>query len=287
VAILALMVLGAMAGGAGAAKHKKKAKPKAAPAFCTNPADNYRAPLEKLQKMPAVPEGGALPFATGLTLGITGPQGVLVGGSSVGFRLTDTAPEGTVASRLDWTVLERLTRLTQNGQNPHPEGLKRINLGQLPAGKYRGLTFALPSKPAIYSLEVTIQNRRGRLLGRYGEYLRVVNRTVDVGISLAAYDGIAPGSYLESCFENHGSASVTPGWTNLERFDGSTWRPVFTGPRYAPEQTPIQRTLGPGESEKIGTLVPSNALPGLYRLTAAGLTELGEPIALTAEFGVG
>ena len=62
-------------------------------AFCCSPVvDNYRAPLEKLKPIPAVPEGGVLPFApAGLTLGITGPQGILVGGSSVGLRLTNAA----------------------------------------------------------------------------------------------------------------------------------------------------------------------------------------------------
>jgi hypothetical protein len=272
-----------------AAKAPKKATTPAPPAgFCASPVvDNYRAPLEKLQPIPAVPEGGVLGFApAGMTLAATGPQGVLVGGSRIGFRLTNGAPAEAKARRLDWTVLERLIRLTNNGQNPHPSGLERINLKQLPAGKHRGLTFAIPSKPAVYSLEVTIQNHRGRLLGRYGEYVRVVERTVDVGLTLIAYDKFPPGAYLESCFENHGSAAVTPTGTSLERFDGSTWRPVVVGPQYSPAQSPIQRTLGPGEAERIGTLVPPNALPGLYKLNANGTTELGEPTALSAEFGV-
>ena len=133
---------------------------------------------------------------------------------------------------------------------------------------------------------MTIQNHRGRLLGRYGEYIRVVGRVVNTGITLAAYDNVVPGGYLESCFENHGTAQVTPTATSLEHLDGSTWRPVVVGPQYSPAQTPIQRILGPGEAERIATLVPPNALPGLYKLNATGTTELGEPIALSAEFGV-
>jgi hypothetical protein len=197
--------------GAGAAKKKAKHAKTAPAAFCSNPiVDNYRAPLEKLQPIPALPEGGALPFASGMTVGATGPQGLLVGGSNIGFRLTSAAAASTAVARLDWTVLERLIRLTDNGSRPHPAGLKRIDLKQLPAGKHRGLTFPIPPTPAVYSLEITIQNHRGRRLGRYGEYIRVVDRTVDAGLTLAAYDNIAPGAYLESCFENHGSASVTP-----------------------------------------------------------------------------
>ena len=183
-------------------------------------------------------------------------------------------------------MLERLIRLTKNGQGLHPAGLKRIDLAQLPAGKHRGLTFPIPSTPAVYSLEVTIQNDRGRLLGRYGEYIRVVDRVVNVGMTLVAYDNVVPGSYLESCFENHGTASVAPTGTGLERYDGTTWRPVVVGPQYSPAQTAIQRVLGPGEAERIGTLIPPNARPGLYKLNAAGTTELGEPVALSAEFGV-
>jgi hypothetical protein len=286
-ALVALLVGGSVAAGAAKKKHKRVAT---APApFCSSPViDNYRAPLEKLQPMPALPEGGVLHFGpAGTTLSATGPQGVLVGGSSIGFRLADQAPSTSPTKRLDWTVLERLIRLTDNGSRPHPAGLKRIDLAQLPAGKHRGLTFPLPSTPALYSLEITIQNGRGRLLGRYGEYVRVVNRVVNVGITLSATDDVAPGSYLETCFENHGSASVTPTGTSLERFDGSSWHPVVVEPQYSPAQTTIQRTLGPGEGERIGTLVPPNARPGLYKLTATGtVLDSGEPVVIGAEFGV-
>jgi hypothetical protein len=269
--------------------HNAKTTKTAGP-FCSLPVvNNYWAPVEKLQKLPAVPEGGALGFApAGMTLAPTGPRLLVGAPSSVGFRLANGGAEPTSGKpkRLNWTVLGRLIRLTHEGRNLHPSGLKRIDLKQLPAGKHRGFTFPIPATPALYSLEATIQNGRGKLLGRFGEYVRVVSRIVNVGLTLAAYDNVVPGSYLESCFENHGTASITPTATSLERYDGSTWRPVIVGPQYSPAQTPIQRILGPGEAERIGTLVPPNAKPGLYRLNASGVTELGEPVALGAEFGV-
>jgi hypothetical protein len=289
IAAAVAMVLAAVASatipiGAGAAKKKHKKAAVTGP-FCSAPVvDNYRAPLEKLKPIPAVPEGGVLPFApAGLTLGVTGPQGILVGGSSVGLRLTNAA---TATPRLGWVVLERLIRFSADGTRVEPAGLKRIDLKQLPAGKHRGLTFPLPTT-GIYSLEITVQNHRGRRLGRYGEYLRVVNRTVSATITLAAYDNVVPGAYLESCFENHGSATVTPTGTALERFDGTIWRQVAVGPQYSPAQTPIQRSLGPGEAERIATLIPPNAKPGLYRLVATGsVVDNGEPVVISAEFGV-
>lgn len=271
-----------------AARHPRSATAPAPATFCAPVVDDYRAPVERLQPIPAVPEGGVLRFAPiGTTLGATGPQGILVGGSNVGFRLTNSAP-ATAAKprRLRWIVLERLIRLTHEGRRLHPSGLKRIDLKQLPAGKHRGLTFPIPATPAIYSVEVTIQNHRGRLLGRYGQYIRVVERKVEAGLTLGAYDRVVPGSYVESCFENHGTATVAPTGTSLEHLERGAWRPVAIGPQYAPAQSPIQRALGPGEAEKIATLVPPNARPGLYRLNAAGITELGEPVALSAEFGV-
>jgi hypothetical protein len=285
----ALLAAGSPAAVNAAKPKAHKAKTTAGAPFCSAPVvDNYWAPVEKLQRIPAVPEGGALGFApAGLTLGATGPR-LLVGGSSVGFRLTNAGvePANGKPRPLRWTVLGRLIRLTHEGRSLHPAGLKRIDLKQLPAGKHRGFAFPIPPTPALYSLEITIQSQRGRLLGRYGEYVRVVNRVVDVGVTLAAYDKIVPGAYLESCFENHGTASVTPTGTSLERLDRGTWRPVTVGPQYSPAQTPIQRTLGPGEAERIGTLVPPNALPGLYKLTATGTTDLGEPVVVGAEFGV-
>jgi hypothetical protein len=289
-----LTVLLAVAAGlstAGAAKKRAKPKqPATSAVFCPPVVDNYRAPLEKLKPIPAVPDGGVLRFApAGLTLGITGPQGILVGGStSVGLRLTSAAT-AAVTKPLEWVVLERLIRFSADGSRIEPAGLKRIDLKQLPAGKHRGLTFPLTSAPGIYSLEITIQNHRGRLLGRYGEYLRVVNRTVSAAIKLAAYDNVVPGAYVESCFENHGSATIAPTATTLEHLENGAWRPVAVpvGPQYAPAQTAIQRTLGPGEAERIGALVPANAKPGLYKLDLAGtVLDSGEPVILTAEFGV-
>jgi hypothetical protein len=288
-ALLFTAVVALPTSGSAAKKKAKNKKTATSAVFCGSPVvDNYWATVEKLKPIPAVPEGGVLSFApAGLTLGITGPQGILVGGSSVGLRLTNASTAPAVAPRLNWVVLERLIRFSADGTKIQPAGLKRIDLKQLPAGKHRGLTFPLAGAPGIYSLEITIQNHRGRLLGRYGEYLRVVNRTVDVGINLGAYDNLAPGSYLESCFENHGSASVTPTATSLERFANGTWRSVAVGPQYSPAQTVIQRTLGPGEAERIGTLIPPNAQPGLYKLIATGtVLDSGEPVVIGAEFGV-
>jgi hypothetical protein len=280
-AAIAAGSLGA-APGAGAAKAKKAKATVPAP-FCSNPVTNYLEPVQKLQTIPTLPEGGVLRFAPeGTTLGVTGPQGLLIGGSSVGFRLTNSAPEGTPTKVLKWVVLERLIRLTDSGQKLHPSGLKRIDLKQLPAGKHRGLTFPLPTSPAVYSVEVTIQNHRGRLLGRFGEYVRVVERKVEAALSLPTYDNVPPGSTLEACFENKGTATMTPGTTTLERLDGTTWKPVNTPTTYSL----ATRTLGPGESEKLGIGIPPRALPGLYKLTVTGATDLGEPVTVAAEFGV-
>jgi hypothetical protein len=289
--VTAALMAGGSPGTGSAAKPARTQKPKATTSapFCSSPVvNNYWAPVEALQPIPTLPEAGVLPFApAGTTLGATGPQGLLLAGSNIGFRLTNGAP-ATAAKpkRLNWVVLERLIRLTDEGRHLHPSGLKRIDLKQLPAGKHRGLTFPIPSTPALYSLEITIQNGRGRLLGRYGQYIRVVGRTVNVGITLSATDKVVPGTNIESCFENHGSAAVAPTGTSLEHLEGGTWRPVVVGPQYSPAQSTIQRTLGAGEAEKIATLVPPNARPGLYKLNATGTTDLGEPVALSAEFGV-
>jgi hypothetical protein len=283
---VAALAVGAIVGVASAAKKpRKKAKP-APVAFCSNPIVNdYLAPLRKLQPLPPVPVGGALPFATaGTTVAPTGPR-LLVGGSSVGFRLANSAPAGPRPKRLNWIVLERLIRLTKEGQRLHPVALKRIDLAQLPAGKHRGLTFAIPPTPAVYSLEITIQSHRGRLLGRYGEYLRVVDRVANAGMTLSAYDNIPPGTTLGACFENHGTAPVVSGPTRIEHFEDAAWQPVAIPPQYIPATVP--RTLGPGEAERLGAYLPLNLRPGLYRLIAPGtIADNGEPFTLSAEFGV-
>jgi hypothetical protein len=286
VAVIVALAATLPASGSAAKKKGRHRKAATSAVFCPAVVDDYRAPLEKLKPIPQVPVGGVLPFApAGIALGVTGPQGILVGGDTrVGLRLTNSAAK---APRLRWIVLERLIRFSADGTRIQPAGLERIDLRRLAASKHRGFNFPLGDTPGIYSLEITIQNHRGRLLGRYGEYLRVVDRTVDAGLTLAAYDNVVPASYVESCFENHGSAAVAPTGTSLERFDGRAWRRVGVGPQYVPAQTAIQRVLGPGEAERIGTLIPSDAKPGLYRLNATGtVVDSGEPVLLSAEFGV-
>ena len=150
-------------------------------------------------------------------------------------------------------MLERLIRLTEERHNLHPAGLKRIDLAQLPAGKHRGLTFPIPGNAAIYSLEVTIQNHRGRLLGRYGEYMRVVDRVVNAGITLAANDNVAPGSLprklLRKPRQRLGHARRDHPRT-LRRRDLAPGR---HRPAVRPRPDADPRTLGPGEGERIGT----------------------------------
>ncbi len=129
---------------------------------------------------------------------------------------------------------------------------------------------------------MTIQNHRGRLLGRYGEYVRVVERNVDAGLSLPTYDNVAARLDARSVLRKQRHRDVTPGATTLERLDGTTWRPVNTPTTYSL----ATRTLGAGESEKLGIAIPPRALPGLYKLTVTGTTDLGEPVTVAAEFGV-
>ena len=168
---------------------------------------------------------------------MTGPQGLLIGGSSVGFRLTNSAPEGTPTKVLKWVVLERLIRLTDNGQKLHPSGLKRIDLKQLPAGKHRGLTFPLPTSPAVYSVEVTIQNHRGRLLGRYGEYVRVVERNSRSRAQPADLRQRRPRARRSKLLRKQRHRVDDAG--RAPRSNASTGRPGSrsTRPQYSPAQT--------------------------------------------------
>ena len=117
----------------------------------------------------------------------------------------------------------------------------------------------------------------------------MVNRTVSAAITLAAYDNVVarrlPRKLLRKPRQRLGRADRHEPRTPRKRHLAPGRVPV--GPQYSPAQTPIQRALGPGEAERIGTLVPPNAKPGLYKLNLAGtVLDSGEPVALSAEFGV-
>ena len=248
-ATAALLAAGSPA-TSGAARHAKPKKPKTPAAstapFCSSPVvDNYWAPVEKLQPIPAPPEGGVLPFApVGMTLGATGPQRLLVGGSNIGFRLTNGAPATEAAPRrLDWTVLERLIRLTDERPQP-PPGRPQTDRPEAAAGgqapradlpdpEQAGDLLARsddpePPRPAPRPLRRVHPRRQPPRQRRHHALGHRQRR---------------PRRQLESCFENHGSATVTPTGTNLERLEGDVWRPVALGP---PTDTPARlRAPGP------------------------------------------
>ena len=251
--------------------------------YCSNPGTNYLAPVQKLQAIPAVPEGGVLQVrarrddARGYRAAGAADRRLQrrLSADQLGARRdADESAQVGRARAADPAHRQRAEAAPIRAEADRPQATPRRQAPRL--------TFPLPTSPAVYSVEVTIQNHRGRLLGRYGEYVRVVERKVEVGVSLPTYDNVLPGSTLEACFENKGTATMTPGATTLERLDGTTWKPVNMPTTYSL----ATRTLGPGESEKLGVAIPPRASGGLYKLTVTGATDLGEPVTVTAEFGV-
>ena len=174
------------------------------------------------------------------------------------------------AAPQDWIVLERLIRFTARRQ-PAPPRRAQTDRPETTAGGQAPRPHLPAPRDAGYLLARSHDPEPPRPAARPLRRVRARGQPDgQVGITLATYDNVVPGGYLESCFENHGSASITSTATSLERFANGTWRSVAVGPQYSPAQTAIQRTLGPGEAERIGTLIPPNAQPGLYKLIAAG-----------------
>ena len=214
----------------------------------------------------------------GMTLGVDRAAG------APGRRLERRLPPHQRGARdrrpsaLNWTVLERLIRLTHNGTRLHPAGLKRIDLKQLPAGKHRGLTFPIPDQPAVYSLEVTIQNHRGRLLGRYGEYIREVGRTVNAGTH--------PRRLRQRRARHHARRLLRKPRQRLgprrpaPASNASTARPgarSSSAPSTRPDPSRDRASSAPAKPNGSASTCRPNALPGLYRERVTGGAVLGRP----------
>jgi hypothetical protein len=268
------------------------ATPSVASAFCDQEVvRNYERPLEKMPPLRGVPANHVLPFGpSGLYLfkGSQTPVMVPIGTpGGVGFAITTKRGEPNVKpiAHLDWLGTLKMTEVDKSGSPIRLLEWRRKRITRAPGG---GLTVDFSGRVGFYRLDFVVRNRKGRVLGKFGEYFRVMPATTEGRLELSS-SSYQPGETVSACLENLGTTILVYGAPPLiEVFDGTTWTRSPIDPPMATLFT--ASLLSPGRSHPLGTFaLPIDAPPGHYRWRWTGSAMNGEPSAsfeLAAEFTI-
>jgi hypothetical protein len=250
---------------------------------------NYMAPIERLPALHHTPldEGPAFK-PRGVSINGHYDQ-LLPGGGSLGFYIYYS---GRPAVRLNWLVTAKLAGVDRRGQILSVVDGKQKAIRRPASDSSNDFSFEVPGKPALYKTTLTIRKLSGELLGRYGQYARVLEPKSETRLHLSA-TSVHPGEALYARVENLGTELVSYGVPYaIDAFDGATWAPAPQSPK-GPWILPLLHSA-PGYSENCSRfLIPTDMAPGLYRFvkdvtesSAKDITERGRPRVLTAEFEV-
>lgn len=254
--------------------------------YCSMPSvGGYEAPLRHLPPLYRPPIDNPLPFGPQnsvlLQEGVSRTGRIVVGGGRFGYMLSDRPRSRS--QQLGWAVTASLFSLSERG---HSRGLlKRVNTRFRTTGEEPNISLVLPAEAGFFRFDISFK-RRGKVLGTFSEYLRVLDPILEVRISTMrrAY---RPGETLLARVENVGTESVGYGaGYSIERLTDVGWSRVGPSrtvwPRYA-------TGLGAGEAGECMSYAIPNDLPiGRYRfskaITSGSLDGGAEALNYSAEF---
>jgi hypothetical protein len=261
--------------------------PSIASGFCdTQVVHDYTRVLRKMPPLRGVPANHDLPFGpSGLYLfkGNRAPVMVPIGApGGVGFAITNKrGGSNQPVVHIDWLETIKLTEVDKSGS---PLRLLEWRSRRVTRAPGAGLWVDFAGAPGFYRLDFVIRNRKGRVLGKFGEYFRVLAAKTNGRISLDA-PSYQPGQSVSACLENFGTTTLSSGAARtIEVFDGSAWsRSPIDPPTSVAFQIPF---LGPGEAVPVGSFpLPSDAPDGRYRWTWRG-SVANAPLQISSEFSI-
>jgi hypothetical protein len=225
---------------------------------------NYLAPFEKMPSVRDVPSTGKLSFGPrGLRLVSVG--GLFAGGGRAGFTIESVAPNAKYS--LGWRLELKTTRVNKSAQLGH---VIRTNVIELNHPRFFwdhpvDLFSHLDPDPSYYRLDLAIYDRRGRRLGKFGEYVRVVPPRSRARLEISP-KVVSPGVVVNVRLLNRGTTGLAYGLAiTLEQSTSAGWRILPLPERYWPA---IGLELSAGSAGKCEQfLLPSELEAGLYRLS--------------------
>lgn len=233
----------------------------AATAFCQRKVlRNFAKPLQEMPKLRHLSSNGVLPGSPrGLQVSPFNP--LLNGPGSIGVVVEKRTQDGPQWD--DWMIKVKLWQVSIEGIKVRKEGTRVANLSE--PDDRRDLIFKVAQKPRFYRADIELWRKGSSTHGRYAEYFRVLNRTVDTKLRVER-DRYRQGETAFIRLDNFGNVIMSYGELyTVELYNERGWTlvPELTGPSFA-------KLLGVGRgSSSACQRVPliGNLLPGKYRIT--------------------
>lgn len=235
------------------------------PAFCapTKPVRDFG--LSRLPPVREVPEDGNLPFGPKTVRLISSSAGrILPIGTEFGYELWSENHLGRTP--LHWTVRARMVDVDHKGRRGRVVDGKEVTVQTISNGNNVDLYLHPQRRPGFYVYEIEFVARDGKVLGKYGQYLKVFARSywkARLGLSKQV---AAPGQQVLSRVENLGTEPALYGEAfYVHRLENGNWIPV-------PDATPGIWLLwlgwsGPGASGRCSSWhIPVDFPLGQYRI---------------------
>jgi len=255
---------------------------------CPNlPTRDYSAPMRNFPPVRSVPEEGRFPFGPPRMRLLSLSEAIQPGEGKLGF-IVDLSRVPPLQRRLSWQISLRVDRLSARGTERKIIAERRISpdYSQEIGREEAVLSTGVSGRPGFYRLDISIQNSRGAILGRYSEYVRVIAPAVDVSFILGR-QRFHPGDGVSGRIQNRGTVDVAyvPMAKMLEAYGPAGWHSVPKEPRWSGNVT--EGLIPAGDvSSCTGIMLPSTLAPGKYRLSQR-VTAGGRSLLLRAVFYVG
>jgi hypothetical protein len=237
------------------------------PAFCapTKPVRDFG--LSRLPPVREMPESGDLPFGPKTVhLGSFGGR-VLPIGQSFGFELHSENYAGRTPLR--WTLRAQMFVVGRDGATGREVDRLELEVRTISSGDEVELYLDPLRRAGFYRYDFEIVDGEGRVLGSYGEYLKVFARSYWKPRLGLAKRSFRPGELVLSRVENFGTEWVYYAESfSVQRLEGKAWGvvPDVTRRRWAR----WLGIIGPGVSGRCNSLsLPDDFPAGRYRIVKA------------------
>jgi hypothetical protein len=244
-------------------------------AFCKGSVvRDYRMPFKRMPNIRRIPATGHLPFAPA-DIFLTFPSNpVLVPregpGTSINYGFEFRSAKRRIVT-LNWIINVQVSRVNRDGRVIMKAGLKRRKLQNVTVRQLEqfAISFGLPRREAFYRVDLSFKSLRGNLLGKYGQYVRVMRPTRSV--KLETSPGLnRPGEDIFFRLKNFGTARTSYGEPfAIEKQNGAYWSPYLTEADLGPWRRWL-RTLPGGTAGRCQSFtVPLGTEAGRYRVKKA------------------
>lgn len=174
---------------------------------------DYGTPLDHMKRVHGPPASGKLPFGPRALTFRSPEERVLVPGVSTHIAYGFEVLSGEVLPRrIEWKVSSQLSRVNAKGKSLGAARRRTVKLATESAKVADGIGFEynVGSAPAFYLATITFIRLDGKVLGRYGQYFRVVAAKSRTRLA-ADHSSIARGETLSFRVENSGTSPVSFG----------------------------------------------------------------------------